>query len=207
MDNHVTYGSIIKKGIETKGYIKNIEFKKDEPGHANLSSFQEKISFIPKSTFDNATTIKDKMFTIYAPNDIDGYTYTSDSLLSFESLKFTDYDMPQPTTKRYFINRISAGKINLYNFFSLSSTTVPSHPKLLYRKTDDSQIEPKTIEKFNVNKDLADCPKIINRFNSGVYNMVNQYKQSRLSRFVNKQAFGMEMKMHAIQDYNKGVCK
>lgn len=216
----VVRGIIIKDGKETEGYIKKKSETRTHEGvtYSAFDNFQSDISFIPKEEFETAAKITNKMYTKYDPKMLDGYKYIYETgnMLTYESVKYSDKSavslrmIPQQT----FLRVESNGKITVYSFYSpLPKVMVGNEAiKQAYEATDIQQIvyrragetaSPKMIELMNLEKELADCPKIVERYKSGEYNVVGK---SKFMNALNKAGASDKMKYTAIVEYNSGVC-
>lgn len=209
---NVVIGSITKDGKEIIGYIKAIRTVVYE-NNAEFSSpwnFQNDIDFIPKEVFETTAKIKNKLFESYGPKDIDGYKY-EDNI--YVSLKYQDLSAVGTGMfpKMVFMRQISAGKIStFYNYdFPPSIVTgsfAPEYtrcnkPHLIYKKGKDGKA--KLVNDLNIEKELADCPYVIEKHKKGEYKAIGgEGESSGFNKLVNNTLYKEQVRVNAIEDYN-----
>lgn len=213
----VVEGVIIKKGEEIKGFI-----KKEGTAWANDKTFpapwefQDEIRFISEDDFIKLKKIKRKHYSKYGPKDCDGYIY--DGQL-YESVKYSDMSAVglNMLPVRMFMHKALEDKISLYYFFETPPPVVSGpdgfepyyiecgKSQLVYKIGDDGKL--KMVGNMNVEKELADCPMVVEKFKNNEYKTIgDEDNDSKLNKFVNKAIFKSNAVFMAIEDYNKN-CK
>ncbi|MCL2328888.1 MAG: hypothetical protein FWC39_10320 [Bacteroidetes bacterium] len=219
----VVKGVIIKNGKEEQGYIKKIAETRrfltngEYKDYQALDNFQYFMYFIPKSEFESAEKIKNNMYIKYRPEAIEGYKYIypDGTTLVYETVMYSDKSsitlkmIPQPV----FVRVESTGRLNIYTYYippSQMGTTLEEvkgaeEPQTLFRKAGEK--EAKAIYTINIEKDLADCPKVVAKFKNGEYNVIGKKgSDSKLVKIANKLNANDEMKLAALMEYNEGLC-
>jgi len=215
----VVKGIIIKNGKEEEGYIKKISETRrlDEVTYQALDNFQYYIHFIPKSVFENAEKIKNNMYIKYRPEALEGYRYiyADGTTLVYETVMYSDKSsitlrmIAQPV----FVRVESKGRVNIYTYYiappEMGYTAVDlkgaEEPQTLFRKAGEK--EAKAIYSINVEKDLADCPKVVAKYKNGEYNVIGKKgSESKFMKVANKLKADDEMKLAALMEYNEGLC-
>lgn len=214
-------GTIIKDGKEIEGYI----FK---TGTTTLISstdvvpapweFQKDIRFLEKSAFEALEKVKFKNFEKYGADEIDGYTYEGDSIMTFESVKYADMSAVGTgmIAKKMFMQKVSEGKISLFYHYSppMSMGEVSAMEQsmrdgaianVVYRVGKEGKL--KLINNLNVKKELIDCPAVIEKFEKGDYGMQSDKDQaSGLAKVADQTLNRDGIRLAAIKDYNL-ICK
>lgn len=215
----VVAGVIYKNGGEIQGYIKKIEMV-----YANDNwfpapwKFQSEIKFIPKDVFEKNEKIKNKYFENYKPKDCDGYKYDT---LTYESVKYANMSAVGVSlsmfSKKMFMRKSLDDKISLFHYF-MSPPPVVSGPdgfephyiecaKIIhvYRIGKDGILKP--VFNLNIEKELSDCPMVIEKQSKGEYKEISiEGKSSGLNKLVNNIGYREEVRFMAIEDYNNN-CK
>lgn len=213
----VVPGVIYKNGGEILGYI-----KKTGMTYTNNKSFpapwqfQSGIKFIPMDVFEKNEKITNKFYETYEPKDCDGYKYDT---LVFESVKYADMSAVgmNMLPKKMFMRKVLENKISLFHYFN-SPPVVVSGPEgfepyyidcakvnLVYRIGNDGKL--KLVNDLNVEKELSDCPMVVEKQSKGEYKAVgSEGESSRLSKLVNNAIFREQVRLMAIEDYNNN-CK
>jgi hypothetical protein len=210
----VVVGVIYQDGAELHGYIKQTGFPSDfDPATPFLmpSAFQVSIDFIPKETFEKSSKIKKKLFKTYKPKDCDGYKYED---MVYETVKYADMSAVGMAMipKTMFMRKISDGPITLFHHFAhppkvgINETQEDiiryRTPNLVYRKGQDGKL--KKVNDLNIEKELEDCPIVVERHAAGEYRVVgNEEKQSALNKLANEGIYREQVRVKAIQDYNE----
>ena len=206
---NVVPGKILKDGKESEGYIKMTGKIGD---YSAPWQFQDGIKFIPKDVFEKAEKIKANLYEKYGPEDCDGYVFDT---LVFESVKFSNM-----TTvglgmlgQKMFMQLISKDKISFYHFFNSPPKIVTggdtfenyylecAQPNLVYRIGKDGKL--KIIEYLNIEKELADCPSVIEKHKNGDYASPGSQEKKGLGQFFGKLNEVDIIRIRAAEDYNK----
>lgn len=211
----VVAGVIYKNGGEIQGYIR-------KTGMAHVIDkvypapwlFQSEIRFIPKDVFDNNEKIKNKFFETYEAKDCDGYKYDT---LVFESVKYADMSAVgmNMLPKKMFMRKVLDDKISLFHYFKSPPAVISgsfesiyidcAKPNLVYRVGKDGKL--KQVNDLNINKELSDCPLVIEKQSKGEYEVVgSKGESSRLKKLVDNMVFREQVRLMAIEDYNNN-CK
>lgn len=206
-------GVIIKGGKEISGYFKRVnhayENGKTFPAPWR---FQDNMKFMEKGAFEKAEKIKNKMYEEFEPKDLDGYRYDT---MIFESVKFADLTAVgvNMIPRRIFLRKIEEGKISLFlHYDSPPGIAGPegfepyyiecNKGKAFYRKGVDGKI--KAVNDLNIEKELADCPKVVEKHKQGGYKVVGKEGEgSGANKLLNNTLFREEVRWSAIQDYNQ----
>lgn len=218
---NVVRGSIIKDGNETEGFILRT-------GTTTMISstevvpapweFQKDIRFIEKSIFEGLEKVKFKNFEKYSADEIDGYKYQGDSLMTFASVKYADMSAVGTgmIAKKMFMQIIFEGKVSLYNHYSapMSMGEVSAMEQsirdgaianVVYKIGKDGKL--KLINNLNVKKELIDCPAVIEKFEKGGYGMQAEKEQATgLAKLADQTLNRDVIRMAALMEYNT-TCK
>ncbi|WP_010662307.1 hypothetical protein [Marinilabilia salmonicolor] len=212
----VVKGTIIKNGKATDGFIKILgKTYHDDKWYPAPWEFQSKIKFIPTKTFENTEKVKNKHFEKYDAKDIDGYTYDS---LVYESVKYADMSAVgmNMLPKKMFMRRIADDKISLYvHFYEMPDVMVyegneyvelleeNAKPNLVYKIGKNGKL--KLVNNLNIEKELSDCPQIVEKQKKGEYKVVGKdgEEASGLKKVLNNSVFREDVRLQAIQDYNE----
>jgi hypothetical protein len=221
----VVEGCIIQDGTQKAGYIKRIDETRGYDGtiyHA-FDNYQDDISFIPKEDFETAEEINKKMYEKYGPKEIEGYKYIrfEGDTLTYETVKYSDKSdiSLRMVAKNTFLRVISKGKLSIYyyfvpmpNFLAGSTESIKevyefsNDPVIVFRAAGDTK-SPKSTEYAKIEKVVADCPRVLEKYKNGAYGPMGENKdRSKVMKFLNSQAGGNEMKLQALLDYNTGQC-
>jgi hypothetical protein len=212
----VVSGVVYKDGNEIQGYI-----RKTGTAWANGKSFdapwefQDGIKFIPKDVFETTEKIKGKMYESIEPKDYSGFRYEGQI---YESVKYADMSAVGMGMmgKQMFMRRISEDKITIFHYFSLPPSVVGSEgfepyytecgtPQVVYRIGKDGKL--KLVNDMNIEKELADCPMVVEKQQKGEYKVLGQDGESSGGgKLLNNALFREQVRMLAIEDYNKN-CK
>ena len=133
----------------------------------------------------------------------------------YESVKYADMSavgmnmLPQ----KMFMHRIQEGKVTLFNHFDTPPPVVSGEkgaepffiacatPHCVYRVGKEGKL--KLINNLNVEKELADCPKVVEKQSKGEYKVVgNESNNSGLNKLINNAVFRDDVRLMAIEDYN-----
>ncbi len=221
----VVKGIIYKDGKETEGYIKRIAEKRTRTGktYKAYDNFQYEIRFMPKDQFEKTEKLKGNMYEKYKPTEIQGYKYFSPSgdVYIYESVKYSDLAnlSARMAPKETFLRVESKGNMEVYTYYiPVPSVMAGSEeyfkkcyedaetPQRVFRKAGNTE-SPKMAELLNVEKDLADCPKVVEKYKNGEYNTIGKKgTESKFMKFVNKVSANDEIKFGALMDYNSGIC-
>lgn len=182
-ENGVVKGSVVVNGQTVDGYIKAVKsFEIDGKDALYIWKLQGKIEFIEKSVFDNTPKIKGKMFTKYEPKKCDGFTYEDAKLgtLKFVSTKYVDasvvgfpgYDFLQVLKEydgiKFFAWYQSATDVvvNIGGIGNaeLTAKDAYSNPTVFFKRDNDERAQ--FIGKFNVEKEFADQPALVEKYNN-----------------------------------------
>ncbi len=211
----VVTGVIIKKGVEIPGYIRK-EAKISQNGriYGTPWSYQGGIKFIPKEVFETTEKIKNKNYESYSPKDLEGFRYDNDSLV-YETVKYSDASSLGVGTipKLIFMRKLADGKISLYAHFSEPPKVMVGTPEdfeqeyincntphFVYRKGADGKL--KLVSLMNIEKELADCPYVVEKHANGEYNIVGK-KNTKFNRFLNSSDdLREDIRLTVIEDYN-----
>lgn len=215
MEEHgVVPGAIINGEEEIQGYIKKtgLAYSKGEV-YPGPWLFQSEIEFIPKDLFENSNRIKNRDFDKYRPKNCDGYIYES---TVYETVKYADMSevginmMP----KKMFMKKIIDDNISIFYHYK-NPPNVIQNPEgfkpyyiecakenVVYRNGEDGKL--KLLNSMNVQKELEDCPLVVEKFNNGDYDVnVEGENSSGAKRAFNNVVFRDQVRILAIQDYNK----
>ncbi len=210
----VVPGTIIKKGKETKGYIKIMGYTYlDDQNYAAPWQFQGKIRFIEKKTFETKEKIKNKDYDKLDAKDIDGYLYNGDSLV-YESVKYADMSAVGtgmiPKTK--FMRKLVDEKISIYHHFQTPPPVGEvsglkeiyeenKTPEAVYKIGEKGKL--KLVNSLNVEKELSDCPTVVEKYKNNEYKAVgDEESKSKMNKFLNKTIFRDAVRILVIDDYN-----
>ncbi len=218
---YVVKGSIIKGGKEIEGYIMKTGTETLMSSTETVPApweFQNDIRFIEKTAFDALAKVKLKDFDKYGADEIEGYKYQGDSLMTFESVKYADMSAVGTgmIAKKMFMQKFSEGKISLYLHYappaamgevssieqSMREGAVGS---LVYKVGKDGKL--KLVTNLNVKKELADCPTVVERFEKGGYGMESDKEEaSGLAKLADQTLNRDAIRLAAIFEYNT-ICK
>lgn len=221
---NVVRGIIIQDGKQKEGYIKKILETRVLEGktYKALDNFQSSIYFIPKNEFETVEKLKNKMYAKYEPKSIDGYLYIYENgdTLIYESLKYSDKSALglQMLPKKIFLRLESKGKLSFYSYFNSLPPVMAGAdfirecyetaetPEMVIRRTGDTS-SPNKIELINIEKELADCPIVVEKYKNGEYGIIGKKgSDSKFMKVINKLAVNDEMKYQALMEYNSGIC-
>jgi len=209
-------GAVIINGQEIPGYIKQMgtAYTNQKVFQAPWQ-FQSDFRFIDKEKFENSEKLKNKDWVKYESKDCEGYIYDT---LYFESVQFSDMSAVglNMLPKSMFMRRISVDKISIYHYFSTPPSVVGAEGfepyyiecavvNLVYKLGSEGRL--KRVEEMNIEKELADCPFVVDKQSRGEYKVVGEEGEATgFNKVVNNTAFREEVRMLAIDDYNKN-CK
>ena len=217
-DENVIPGAVIKDGKEIHGYIRRIGTTYlDESLYSTPWEFQKDIRFMEKEAFAKAEKIKNKDYTKYEAGDIEGYKYNGDSL-TFESVKYADMSAVGTgmITKKMFMRKVGDGKITMFFHYgqplvvgelsaieaSYEESAVPNY---VYRIGKEGKL--KLVNSLNVEKELADCPAVVEKYQKGDYGVAaGEEKRSSLAKLADKTIARDGIRISVIADYNE-VCR
>lgn len=212
----VVPGKILKDGKELDGYIKRTgSLAGDSKNYAAPWLFQDDVKFIPKDIFEKTEKIKGSLYEKYGPDDCEGYSYDT---LTFESVKFSNmtnvgFGM---LGQKLFMQVISRDKISMYHFFNSPPKVITgadtwekyylecAEPNLVYRIGKDGKL--KIIEHLNIEKELADCPSVVEKHKNQGYQDENLKGRKGLFAAMGKLNDLDMVRVRAIEDYNQS-CK
>lgn len=214
-DEGVVLGVLYKNGGEVEGYIKkmgSIHF--NGKNYAAPWEFQSKIKFIPKDVFEKNEKIKNKYFEEYEAKDCDGYKYDT---LTFESVKYADMSAvgTNMLPKKMFMRKVSEDKISLYVYFNSPAAFGAYQPGEYEKHLEEcAVINPvyrigkngklKLVSNLNIEKELASCPMVVEKQSKGEYKVLgSEEKTSGLNKLVNNTMFRAQVRLMAIEDFNK----
>ena len=219
-DENVVAGSIIKDGKEIVGYIKRMDYEYfGGKKYPSPWSFQSEIKFIPKDIFENTKKIKNKLYKKYTPKDCDGYKYDT---LIYESVKYADLTAvgTNMIPKKIFMRKVVDNKISIFHYFKTPPSVMVSQGdnnsidktltdcatiQYVYRIGKDGKL--KLVEDLNIEKELADCPMVVQKQQKGEYKVIGKEgSSSGLNKFINNIAYRVDVRLMAIADYNQN-CK
>lgn len=212
---NVVTGVLIKNGKEIEGYIKKkTKVYTNEKWFDAPWTFQNGIKFIEKDVFENTEKIKNKNYVSYSPKDCDGYRYDNDSLI-FDAVKYADMSAVGTgmIPKLMFLRKVADGKISLYFHYATPPNVVTggesieqyyiecNEPKTVYRKGTDGKL--KLVTHLNIEKELADCPSVVEKHKNGEYNLIGE-ENTKFNRFLNNSSDGIRenLRFAVIEDYN-----
>ena len=219
---NVVKGVIIQQGIETEGYIKKISENRSYEGknYKAYDNFQSEISFIPKDLFENTEKLKGNMYTKYKPYHIDGYKYIYENgdMLVYESVKYSDKSTISVRTiaQEKFLRLDSKGKLSIYTYYNAPPAVMSGsdyirkryeeaeEAQVTYRRADSKE-SPKMIEFVSIEKELADCPQVVEKYKRGDYGVGEKVK-SKFLKTLNKVSNNDQVKYAALMEYNSGIC-
>ncbi|MGQ1947672.1 hypothetical protein ACT3CD_11300 [Geofilum sp. OHC36d9] len=216
-DEGVVSGVIYKNGGEIEGYIKmtGMAYTNEEWFPAPWQ-FQSGIKFIPKDVFEKNEKIKNKFYEKYGAKDCDGYRYDT---LVYESVKYADMSAVgmNMLPKKMFMRKVSEDKISLYHYFNTPPAVVSgsegfepyylecANILFVYRIGKDGKL--KLVNDLNIEKELSDCPMVLEKQSKGEYKIVGSKEESSgFNKLVNNSVFREEVRLQAIEDYNQN-CK
>ncbi len=210
----VVVGTIFKNGGEIEGYIKKTGLAyEDNEWYPAPWQFQDGIKFIPKDVFENNEKIKGKFYEKYDAKDCDGFKYDT---LIYESVKYADMSAVgmNMLPKRMFMRKVLDDKISIFHYFDTPPSVVVGSDKfapfyiecakvnLVYRVGKDGKL--KLVNNLNIEKELSDCPMVVEKQSRGEYKELGEEGESSgLNKLVNNSLFREEVRMMAIEDYNK----
>jgi hypothetical protein len=214
---NVVAGSIIKGGEEIPGYFKRTglayENGKEFPAPWE---FQNEMKFITKDVFENTEKIKNKLFESYSAKDIDGFKYDT---LIYVSLKYADMSAVGMgmIAKKMFLLKVMDGKITIYYHYGTPPSIVGAEgfepyyvecgkPNVVYQIGKEGKL--KLVNSLNVEKELADCPYVVEKDKKGEYKVLGKEGEETkgLKKLANKTVFRDIIKLMIIEDYNEN-CK
>jgi hypothetical protein len=212
----VVPGIIFKNSGEIAGYIKKTGYTFTE-GKTYVApwEFQSGVKFIPKDVFENNEKIKNKYYEKYEPKDCDGFKYDT---LKYESVKYSDMSAVgmAMVPKKMFMRVFEENKITLFFHYNSPPAVVGSEgfapyyeecavPNLVYRVGKDGKL--KLVNNLNVEKELADCPYVVEKQQKGEYKAIgDEENDSKGNKFLNNALFRENVRLMVIEDYNKN-CK
>ena len=213
---NVVKGTILKNGGKTEGYIKMTGIIHDGKRWGSAPwEFQGEIKFIPKDVFEKNEKIKNSFFEKYTPKDCDGYLYDT---LVYESVKYQDLTAVgmNMLPKKVFMHRVVEGKVCLFDYFDTPSPVLAGDiPAIyegyrkvmtIYRVGVEGKL--KSINNLNIEKELADCPIVVEKNAKGEYKIVGSDENSSGFTKLLGSVIGREnMKVIALLDYNKNCGK
>jgi len=221
----VVRGIVIEGDEEIEGYIKKVSETRSYDGktYKAYDNFQSVITFISKEEFETTEKLKGNMYVKYKPEDIDGYKYFHENgnVLTYESVIYSDLSdvSLRMIPKKKFLRVESKGKLSIYTYFiPLPSAMVGDSyikkcyedaetPITVYRRANQIKDSPKMLEYLNIEKELADCPKVVKKYKDGEYNVIGKKgTESKFMKAMNKLAANEEMKYAALMEYNSGIC-
>jgi hypothetical protein len=214
----VVPGIIYKNGGEMQGYIKKMGSEYwESKSYPAPWEFQSEIKFIPKDVFEKNEKIKNKFYEGYGPKDCDGYKYDT---LIYESVKYSDMSAVGMgmLPKKVFMKKVLDSKISLFQRFDNPPAVGVYQPgeyeklllecgkiHLVYRNGKNGKL--KLVNDLNIEKELSDCPMVVEKQSKGEYKVVgSEEKSSGLNKLINNSAFREQVRLMAIEDYNKN-CK
>jgi hypothetical protein len=216
----VVPGNITRDGKRIEGYILmmgtgSIPFSVNEKKYSTPWSFQKEIRFITKDQFEALPKIKFKDYEKLEPGDIDGYSYNNDSL-TFDSRKYANLNTAGlgMIPKMTFLRRLVKNKISIYAHFNQPSGNGPedkqvveytecSNPTLLFQQGEDNA---KMISLMSIEKQITDCPKVIERYKNGEYNSITDLAKEEYGDILTKASNQDIAKLFAIAEFNRGIC-
>lgn len=217
-NENVVAGSINKGGQEVQGYFKKtgLVYENGKVFPAPWE-FQTEMKFITKEVFENTEKIKNKMFEGYTAKDIEGFKYDT---LVYESVKYSDMSAVGMSmiAKKIFMLKVMDGKITLYHHFNTpppiatgSQGFEPDYiacgePNIVYQVGKEGKL--KLVNNLNIEKELADCPYVIEKNKKGEYKVLGKEGEETkgLKNLANKTIFRDAVRLMIIEDYNKN-CK
>jgi hypothetical protein len=216
-NENVVAGSIKKGGQDIQGYFKRTGLA-SENGKVFPApwEFQTEMKFIAKDVFENTEKIKNKLYESYTAKDIDGFKYDT---LIYESLKYADMSAVGMgmIAKKMFLRKVMDGKITIYHHFGTPPSIVGSegfepyyiecgNPNIVYQIGKEGKL--KLVNSLNVEKELADCPYVVEKDKKGEYKVLGKEGEETkgLKKLANKTVFRDAIKLMIIEDYNKN-CK
>lgn len=210
----VVVGSIYKNGKEIPGYIK----KMGATSHENKAfpapwQFQSGIRFISKDDFEKNEKIKNKLYKSYKPKDCEGYKYDDEI---YETVKFADMSAVgmNMLPKTMFMRKVIDNKISVFHYYnSLPAVGVYgpgeyeellnecAEVKYVYRIGEKGKL--KLVNGLNIEKELADCPMVVEKQSRGEYKVIGKEgKSSKVGKFLQNTIARDEVRLLAIDDYN-----
>lgn len=220
-DQNVVPGSITRAGTKIEGYI--IKMGKDRitsSTNQNLYdapwTFQKEIRFIEKSKFESLPKVKWKDYEGVDASDIEGYSYNNDSL-KFDSQKYANLNNPGlgMVPKMVFLRRVAKhSKISVYVHYTIPKANGPEEsqlsnfkestkPYLVYYKAGDDNA--KGVGLLNVEKQLGECPKVVERYKKGEYKSQG-FERSEYGNYLANASDQDISKLYAIAEFNRGHC-
>jgi hypothetical protein len=223
-EQRVVQGTITRDGNVITGYI--IKMGTDgilgSTGNTKYSApwtFQKEIRFIEKSKFESLPKIRFKDFEKLEPGDIQSYSYNNDSII-FDSRKYANLSSAGlgMIPKMTFLRRVAKNKISIYAFYSSPPGNGPEEqqiadfkqsakPELLFHKEGEDNA--KTVGLMSIEKQLGECPKIVERYKKGDYNMKKEIREDIYEYYsdILQNASDQDLaKLYAIAEYNRGNC-
>ncbi len=211
-EENVVAGFIIKDGKEIPGYVRKMGTT-PLPGSTDIYpapwEFQKDIRFMEKNAFETAEKIKNKDFSKYEPDDLDGYKYDT---LAFESVKYSDMSAVGTgmIARKMFMRKLKDGKISLFAHFSMpivvgevsefkTSYEECAQPNIVYRIGKDGKL--KLVNSLNVKKELAACPVVVEKYEKGDYGISGENKTG-LAKLADKTILRDGVRLAVIDDYN-----
>ncbi len=211
---NVISGVIFLDGKEIPGYLKKMGKTEvfDKPFDAPWQ-FQSEVLFIGKDEFEKTEKIKNKMFQSYSAKEIEGYKYDT---TYYESVKYSDMSAVgmNMIAKKVFMQKVLAAKISLFIYYNSPPALVDGSsyqqayteaaiPKMVYQVGKEGKL--KLVNNLNINKELADCPAVIEKYAKGEYSSSNSALNNK-NKFLNNTLFREDVRLAVIQDYNN-TCK
>lgn len=220
-NQRVVPGSITRDGNKIEGYIlrmgtEEIPFTMTGTKYSAPWTFQKEVVFMEKSKFESLPKIKYKDYEKLGPGDIQGYSYSNDSL-EFESRKYANLNNPGlgMVPKMVFLRRVMKGsKVSVYLHYTAPSGNGPeasqieefnnaAKPYLVYFKTGDDNA--KGLGVMNIEKQLGDCPKVVDRYKTGIYKKQGNERE-KFGDWLIRASDQDISKLYAIGEYNYGIC-
>jgi hypothetical protein len=221
-DHNVVQGTIIRDGNKVEGYIvkmgrEKIPFSMSETTHNAPWSFQKEILFIEKLKFESLAKVKYKDYEKLTPKEIDGYTYNNDSLV-YESLKYGDLNSVGTgmIPKQLFLRKVFKSTISVYIHYTPPPLNGPEEKQIAdfkesekanlvyHNKTGNSNA--KGISLINIQKELADCPKVVENYKKGNYKSRGLEKQGEYAEYLLNASEQDIARLYAIAEYNRKNC-
>lgn len=210
-DSGVVAGAIIKNGQRIDGFIKEIhKAYSNQESFDNPWDYQKEILFITVEELSKLKKVKRKYFEKFRAKDIDGYVYDS---LEYISVKYADLTAVGPgmLPRQMFLRKVVDGPVSIYHHFN-SPPAVASGPEgfkpyylecakptVVYRIGD--QGKPRPLNSLNIKKELADCPHVIEKYESGQYGDEDE-KTGKLIQFAGNTLAREQLRVAVISDYN-----
>ena len=207
-DEDVQECVLYKGGEEIQGYIKKMVVYDYETIFPAPWLYQKQIRFIPKDIFEKTEKIKGKMYVSYEPKDCDGYKCDSKE---YVSVKYSDMSAVGMSMipKKIFMQKVLDGKVSIFYHYQeppvvMTGSAAPYYiecgkEEIVYQIGENGKL--KLLNNLNIDKEMADCPYVIDKWSKGEYNKVAGKKV--LSVILND---NLNKKVEAILDYNSN-CK